>query len=82
MKGKVRWFDAVRAFGFIYSEELGGDIFIHASHIVPSEGGIKTLHQGDAVEFETYQKENKGLRAKNVKVIQEENGHDNGKEVL
>lgn len=43
MKGTVKWFDGKRGFGFIYSEELGGDIFVHVSAIVPNGDGIKLL---------------------------------------
>ncbi len=49
MKGKVKWFNESKGFGFIEQEE-GDDVFVHYSSI---EGdGFKTLAEGDEVEFE------------------------------
>ncbi|MDR3093615.1 MAG: cold-shock protein [Bacteroidales bacterium] len=49
MKGKVKWFDPGKGFGFIQTEE-GKDVFVHYSGIVKE--GFKTLDQGQEVEFE------------------------------
>lgn len=49
MRGKVKWFNETKGFGFIEKEE-GGDVFVHFSEI---EGeGYKTLAEGEEVEFE------------------------------
>jgi len=49
LKGKVKWFNESKGFGFIEQEE-GDDVFVHYSSI---EGdGFKTLAEGDEVEFE------------------------------
>ena len=66
MRGKVKWFDPLRGFGFIYSEEIGGDLFVHVSSITPNGDGLKVLHENDRVEFD-YMKAGKGLKAVNVK---------------
>lgn len=68
MLGKVKWFDPSRGYGFIYSEEIGGDLFVHAASITPNGDGLKILHENDRVEFD-YKKEVKGLKAVNVKRI-------------
>jgi CspA family cold shock protein len=48
-KGKVKWFNESKGFGFIEKEE-GGDVFVHYSDI---EGeGYKTLAEGEDVTFE------------------------------
>lgn len=61
-KGKVKWFDAKKGYGFITTEE-GKDIFVHFSAI---EGeGYKSLQEGDSVEF-VQEQDAKGLKAKNV----------------
>ncbi len=62
VKGKVKWFDGKKGYGFIITEE-GKDVFVHFSQIQGQ--GYKTLEEGDAVELEVEQ-DPKGLRAKNV----------------
>ena len=65
MQGKVKFFDADRGFGFI-SREGGEDVFVHISNLQP--GGITTLSEGQAVEFEVGQGR-KSEEAKNVRAI-------------
>jgi len=49
MKGKVKWYDQTKGFGFIMSEE-GNDIFVHYTGI---EGtGFTVLEEGEEVVFE------------------------------
>jgi len=62
VKGKVKWFNEKKGYGFIEREE-GGDVFVHFSAI--SGEGFKTLTEGQAVEFEVIQGE-KGPQAANV----------------
>jgi CspA family cold shock protein len=61
-KGKVKWFNDQKGYGFI-QQENGPDVFVHHSAIVGD--GFKTLAEGQAVEFEITQGE-KGPRAANV----------------
>lgn len=61
-KGKVKWFNAKKGYGFI-SSETGEDVFVHFSAI--EGGGFKNLDEGQEVEFEV-EKDDKGLKAKNV----------------
>lgn len=61
-KGKVKWFDSQKGFGFIEMEE-GKDIFVHHSEI--QDTGYKSLDEGQAVEFEI-RKSEKGDYAANV----------------
>ncbi len=62
MKGKVKWFNAEKGFGFIVSEE-GKDVFVHFSAIVSE--GYKTLEEGQEVTFDVEDGE-RGQLAKNV----------------
>ncbi len=62
MKGKVKWFNAEKGFGFIISEE-GKDVFVHFSAILSD--GYKTLNEGEEVTFEVVEGE-RGPLAKNV----------------
>ncbi len=49
--GVVKWFDATRGFGFVVSEDGGGDILIHFS--VLREHGRRMLPEGAKVVCET-----------------------------
>ena len=65
-KGKVKWFNDAKGFGFI--EQDGGlDVFVHYSAI--QMDGFKTLKQGQDVEFEIKEGE-KGPQAANVMKLQ------------
>ena len=61
-KGRVKWFNEQKGFGFI-SQDNGGDLFVHFSSI--QQEGFKVLLEGDVVEFEIAQGK-KGLQAIHV----------------
>jgi CspA family cold shock protein len=61
-KGKVKWFNEAKGYGFIV-RETGEDVFVHFKSIVGE--GFRTLKEGEEVEFEVEQGP-KGLQAKNV----------------
>ena len=65
-KGKIKWFNAKKGYGFIASES-GEDVFVHLSEIQQEEG-YKTLDEGQDVEFEL-EKDDKGFKAKKVKAL-------------
>ncbi len=65
-KGKVKWFNNAKGYGFITGED-GQDLFVHFKSIVG--GGYKTLKQGETVQFEVEQGA-KGLQAVNVSRVQ------------
>lgn len=61
-KGKVKWFNSQKGFGFIEMEN-GKDIFVHHNEIQGQ--GYKSLDEGEEVEFEIRQGP-KGDQATNV----------------
>ena len=65
MKGKVKWFNEKKGYGFITMED-GNDIFVHYSAIKGE--GYRTLQEGQKVEF-SVEKGPKGLQATNVIIV-------------
>lgn len=52
MKGKVRWYNRVKGFGFIVPEaEDTRDVFVHYSGIVAPNKKERILNENDPVEF-------------------------------
>ena len=49
-KGKIKWFNPTKGYGFIENDEGGKDIFLHISAV--EEAGIDNLEEGQAVSFE------------------------------
>ncbi len=60
--GTVKWFNAVKGFGFI-SRENGEDVFVHFSAIEAS--GYRSLEEGAKVTF-VVTRGPKGLQAEQV----------------
>lgn len=61
-RGKVKWFNDQRGFGFIEQPD-GQDLFVH--HTAVQGEGFKTLEEGQEVEFDIVEGP-KGLQAANV----------------
>jgi cold shock protein len=70
MKGKVKWFNAVKGYGFIGRED-GPDVFVHFNAIQGE--GYKRLTEGQEVEFEIEQGA-KGPQAARVVPVLERGG--------
>ena len=69
MKGKVKWFDLRKGFGYI-TDENGQDVYVNTKHI--EEGRTYTgLDPDDEIEFEPFQGK-KNVCANNVKLIAKE----------
>lgn len=64
-RGTVKWFNAVKGYGFI-GREAGDDVFVHFSAIQME--GYRKLEEGQQVEF-SIESGPKGLQAANVIVL-------------
>lgn len=64
LRGKVKWFNDAKGFGFIESE--GKDYFVHFKSILSN--GFKTLLEGADVLFKPARGQ-KGLQAEEVEVV-------------
>ena len=62
MRGKVKWFNDQKGYGFIARDE-SQDVFVH--HTAIRMDGFRTLRQGEEVAFELHDGP-KGPQARNV----------------
>ena len=50
LKGKVKWFNGSKGFGFIEREDKEKDVFVHSSAV--RDAGLEILNEGDELTFE------------------------------
>ena len=62
IKGKVKWFNPTKGYGFIEREDKEKDVFVHSS--AAKEANMQ-LHEGDQLTFEVEDGE-KGPSAVNL----------------
>ena len=63
-KGKVKWFNSTKGYGFIEAEEGGDDVFVHISAV--KSAGMQDLDEGQEVEYDL-QENNGKTSAENLK---------------
>ena len=63
-KGKVKWFNKTKGYGFIEPEEGEKDVFVHISAVKNS--GMEDLEEGQELEFEIVENNGK-TSAENLK---------------
>ena len=68
VKGKVKWFNQRKGFGFI-EREGGSDIFVHYSDI--NTDGFRTLDENQEVEFEMVDGRDGRQCAGEIKIVSE-----------
>ena len=68
-KGKVKWFNNTKGYGFLNLNDDSEDYFVHYSSI--EMDGYKSLKAGQAVTFEFHIGE-KGKNAVNVRLVSKE----------
>ena len=64
LKGKVKWFNATKGFGFIEREDKEKDVFVHSSAV--RDAGMNGLDEGQALTFDVEDGQ-KGPAAVNLK---------------
>ena len=66
--GTVKWFNALKGYGFITNEATNEEVFVHFSAI--NAQGFKSLEEGQKVSFDTETDPQNGkVRAINVTVV-------------
>ena len=73
IRGVVKFFNPGRGFGFITPEGGGKEVFFHHSAIQIE--GVKSLNEGDLVEFDVVEEE-RGPKAANVVRLPERDEED------
>lgn len=63
MKGTVKWYNAMKGYGFIEGED-GEDIFVHRTSIPLGT----TINEGDTVEYDP-EESDRGPKATNIKKV-------------
>jgi len=69
MQGKVKWFSSEKGYGFISSNEIEKDIYVHFSDLQMK--GFKTLEENDVVEFDYDEEMNKAVNVHKISVSEE-----------
>ncbi len=67
LKGKVKWFNGKKGYGFIERDDKEKDVFVHASAV--REAGLRFLNEGDVLSFEV-ESGDKGPSA--IKLVKEQ----------
>lgn len=69
-EGKVKWFNPEKGYGFITTEGVDEDLFVHYSEIQME--GFRTLKEDEVVEFDIIDGNDGKLQAANVKLLASE----------
>ena len=63
-KGKVKWFNSTKGYGFIAPDDGGEDVFVHISAV--RNAGMQDLEEDQVVEYELVENNGK-TSAENLK---------------
>ncbi len=62
--GTVKWFNPTKGYGFIAPDSGDKDIFVHISAV--QRAGLRSLNEGQKVDFEVEQQQNGRNAAVNI----------------
>lgn len=65
--GKVKWFNAIKGYGFIESDKGGQDIFVHITAVLSA--GLRTLEENQRIAFEVTSGKNGKSSATSLRVL-------------
>lgn len=65
--GTVKWFNTTKGYGFISPDDGGKDAFVHISAV--ERAGLRSLAEGQKVEYELQPGRDGKSAAENLKVI-------------
>jgi CspA family cold shock protein len=65
--GTVKWFNAVKGFGFIQPEDGSADVFVHISAV--EQAGIRDLREGQKLSFELERGKTGKMAAINLRAV-------------
>ncbi|SLN12614.1 cold-shock protein [Oceanibacterium hippocampi] len=65
--GTVKWFNAVKGYGFITPEDGSKDVFVHISAV--EQAGLSSLDEGQKVRYELETGRNGKEAATNLKTV-------------
>jgi CspA family cold shock protein len=63
-KGTVKWFNPTKGYGFVAPDTGGKDVFVHISAV--QKAGMRTLNEGQKLDFEVEQQPNGRAAAVNL----------------
>lgn len=66
--GTVKWFNPEKGYGFIQPDDGSRDSFVHISAV--ERAGLKTLSEGQKVEYELVEGRNGKFAADNLVVVE------------
>lgn len=67
IKGKVKFFNEEKGFGFITPDSGGEDVFVHISAV--QDAHYDSLNKGDTVEFVKAKGRNGKFQAESIRVL-------------
>ncbi len=65
--GTVKWFDPIKGYGFIQPSDGSRDAFVHISAV--ERAGLKSLREGQEVEYDLVPGRNGKSSAENLSVL-------------
>jgi CspA family cold shock protein len=63
-KGTVKWFNAMKGFGFIQPDDGSKDVFVHISAV--ERAGMQSLNEGQKVSYEVQAGRDGKMSAENL----------------